>query len=319
MKTDRFSSASIPKTGGLLVGLLFVAGVAAAGVSIQVGPFTAEFGRDHPTKKLAAALTPQVAEVQKRFGESRRALRTVPDPDGKPAYLRKDVVELTARTGEDLAKAIENVGPELRPLEDWSAEELARIQAEIGTLPGPKTAAFSSGPFPPYAVAVVASLSSPAKHAKPKAVAPKVVVPPPDTVPTEKSNSLLDEIGEVVSRIFVLASTDDLEVKLWVGSTPATKATFSFQSQGKIQGSTPASTIVQTNGKKDHVVRGLYAYRAALAKGAVTEVVTYPNPAGASATQKSERLDLVKGSSFFCCQFKEGYCHHVDNEKECRP
>ena len=32
----------------------------------------------------------------------------------------------------------------------------------------------------------------------------------------------------------------------------------------------------------------------------------------------SERLDLVNGSRFFCCQFNESYCHHVDDEKDCR-
>ncbi|HEX5718321.1 MAG TPA: hypothetical protein VF179_19320, partial [Thermoanaerobaculia bacterium] len=109
----------------------------------------------------------------------------------------------------------------------------------------------------------------------------------------------------------------DLEVELWVGSTPAPKATFRFWSQGNIKGSTPAPTIVQTNGKRKRVVRGLYVYKAAWTKGAVTEVVEYPNSAAASL--ESERLDLVNDSSYFCCQFKEAYCHHVDDEKECRP
>ena len=109
-------------------------------------------------------------------------------------------------------------------------------------------------------------------------------------------------------------------MKLWVGSTPAPKATFRFWPQGKIKGSAPAPTIIQTNGKRDHVLRGLYAYEAAWAKGAVTELVEYPSPAGASAAElASERLDLVNGSSFFCCRFNEQYCHHVDDEKECRP
>lgn len=320
MKTDRFSSASIRMIGALLIGLLLVAGVATAGVSIHVGPFTAEFGRDHPTKKLAEALTPKVKEVRKRFEESRRALTTVQGTDGKPAYLRKDVEELTARTGEDLNKAIENVGPELRPLENWSADELARIKAEIGTLPGPKTAAFSYGSSTPYAAAVVASMSSPAKHAKPKAVAPKVVVPPPpDSVPAEKSNSILDEVEEVVSQIFTLASTDDLEVTLWVGST-APHTAFSFWSQGQITGDAPAPHTLRTDGKLDHVIRGFYLYRAAWTQGAVTQSIQYPNPAGTPAAQTpSERLDLVKGSRFFCCRFNEQYCHHVNNEKDCRP
>jgi hypothetical protein len=316
VKTDRFSSASIRKTGALLIGLLLVAGAAPAGVSVHVGPVTFGINVDSHSKKLAAALTPRVKEVQKRFEESRRALRTVQGPDG-PAYLRKDVVELTARTGEDLNKTIENVGPDLRPLKDWSVDELARIQAEIGTPAAPKTAAFSCGSSTPCAVAVVASLSSPAKHASPKAVAPKPVAPPPDSVPAEKSNSILDEVEEVVSQIFTLASTDDLEVKLWVGST-APHTAFSFWSQGQITKDGPAPHTVRTDGKLDHVIRGLYLYRAAWAKGAVTQVIEYPNPAGTQVIG-GERLDLVKGSSFFCCRFNEQYCHHVNNEKDCRP
>jgi hypothetical protein len=124
-------------------------------------------------------------------------------------------------------------------------------------------------------------------------------------------------VGEVVGRIFFLAERDDLEVELWVGSMPAPQATFRFWPQGKVKGSTPAPTILRTNGKREHVLRGLYSYRAAWAKGRVTELVEYPNPAGAPLA--SERLDLVSGSSFFCCRFSEQYCHHVANEKECRP
>ncbi|HEX3551696.1 MAG TPA: hypothetical protein VIA62_00530 [Thermoanaerobaculia bacterium] len=302
----------------MLIGLLLVAGVAAASVSIHIGPLTVGFNVDSPSKKWAATLTPQVKEVQKRFAENRRALRTVQGPDGKPAYLRKDVVELTARTGEDLDKAIENVGPDLRPLEDWSADELARIQVEIGA--APKTAAFPSGLFAPQAVAVIASLGTPPKKpASPKTVAPKPVAPPPDTIPAEKSNSFLDEVEEVVSRIFTLASTDDLEVKLWVGST-ALHTAFSFWSQGQITKDAPAPHTIRTDGKLDHVIRGLYAYKADWAQGAVTYRISYPNPADAPAAEiPSERLDLVKGSRFFCCRFDQNYCHHVDNEKDCRP
>jgi len=121
----------------------------------------------------------------------------------------------------------------------------------------------------------------------------------------------------VVSRIFFLASHDDLEVTLWVGSTPQ-PATFSFWPQGKA-GSRPAPTVILTNGKGDHVLRGLYSYRAALANGPVTGTIESPSSAGAPAARASERLDLVTGSSFFCCRFKEQSCRHVANENECRP
>ena len=60
---------------------------------------------------------------------------------------------------------------------------------------------------------------------------------------------------------------DDLEVKLWVGSTPAPQATFSFWSKGKIKDSAPTPDIIRTDGKRDRVLRGLYAYRVTEGKG----------------------------------------------------
>jgi hypothetical protein len=139
-------------------------------------------------------------------------------------------------------------------------------------------------------------------------------------VPVAAADGLLDQVGQVINRIFFLASHDDLEVTLWVGSTPEARATFRFWSEGRINGAAPAPTILKTNGKKARVVRGLYDYSAAWAKGSVTQVVEYPNPAGPAAAQtESERLDLVNGSSFFCCRFNEQYCHHVDDANECHP
>jgi len=324
VKTDRYGSAFVRKVGSLLASLLFVAGVAAAWSGIKIGRVTI-LSIDSPSKKLAQALAPQVQEVQTRFDGSRRALPPLKGQDGKPAFLRKDVADLIARTGGDLDEAIVKVQPSaLAPLRAWSDDALAHVQAELGAVPRPKIAAFSSDSFTPRAMAVFASLSSPPKRAKPKAVAPKAatpqpVAPPLDTVPAEKSNSLLDEVGEVVSRIFVLASHDNLEVKFWAGSTEP-HATFSFWAQGQVKGATPAPTIIRTDGKKDHVLRGLYAYKAAWTQGAVTQGIQYPTPAGApTPLVASERLDLVNGSTFFCCRFNEHYCHHVNSEKECRP
>ncbi|HEV7505224.1 MAG TPA: hypothetical protein VGS07_09955 [Thermoanaerobaculia bacterium] len=315
MKRNRFSSASIRKAWISLAGLFLAASLSAGGVSIHVGPITFGVKVDPPSKKWADALVPQIKEVEARFEENRRALQTVQGPGGKPAYLRKDVVDLMARTGKDLDQAIKKVGPDLLPLEDWSTEELAGIQAKLAATPtGSKTAALFSGPSTPFAVAVVASLSSP-----PKPTSPKAAAPPPDTVPADQSSSLLDEVGKVVSLIFTLAANDDLEVKLWVGST-APRTAFSFWPQGQITGDSPAPHTVRTDGKLDHVIRGLYLYRAAWTQGAVTQSIQYPNPAGTPAAQTpSERLDLVKGSRFFCCRFDQSYCHHVDNEKDCRP
>jgi hypothetical protein len=323
MKTDRFFPSRA--AAFLLAGLLLAASLPAAGQTITF-PLGRSKARENPAKlaakvaakALAGALVLQLGGVQKRFDENRRALRTVPDPGGKPAYLRQEVASLIARTGEDLDKAIEQALPSgTEPLRAWTAEELGRIQGELAAPPAQKTAAFPSGLFTPRAVAMVASLRGfpLLALAKGKAAAPKQ-----DTLTAETSNRLLDQVGEVVGRIFFLADHNDLEVKLWVGSTPATRATFNFWPQGRIKGSAPAPAIIRTDGKRDHVLRGLYSYRAAWTQGAVTEVVEYPSPAGASAARlTSERLDLVTRSRFFCCRFNEQYCQHVDDEKECRP
>jgi len=325
VKPDRIPSASNRTAVVLLAGLLLAAGRPAA------GEFTLHFGGatitvEPTSKKLAKALAQQVGGVQKRFDENRRALHTVRDTGGEPVYPVQEVAGLIARTGEDLDQAIEQVGePGLAGLRAWSAEELRRIQDELAA-PSGQTASSLLGVFSPRAVGVVASLGG---LPLPGPASVSAAASQQETITAERSNRLLDQVGEVVSRIFFLAERNDLEVKLWVGSTPAPQATFRFWSQGKVKGSTPTPTIIRTNGKRDHVLRGLYSYQAAWTivdsywpaagkRGAVTELVEYPNPADDPAN-RSERLDLVNGSSFFCCRFKEQYCQHVANEKECHP
>ena len=317
MKTDRFSSKPIRAAAVLLAALLLAPYLYAdGGLRIGIGRVQIGIGIKSPSKEWADALTPQVQEVQNRFAESRRALRPVQGQEDKPAYQRKDVADLIARTGKDLDEAIVKVEPAgLQPLRDWAATEVARIQTEFGALPGPKTAALRSGFSAPRAIARAASPGKPPKPANPKPAAP-----PQDTVPAEKSNSLLDEVGKVVSQIFTLASHDDLEVKLWAGSTE-TNTTLSFWPMGQVKGSALAPFTIRNNGTREHVIRGLYSYKAVWkAQSAAQWVIQYPSPANASAaTIPTERLDLVKGSPFFCCQFQERYCHHVDKKEQCRP
>jgi hypothetical protein len=319
VKIDRFTSVSIRAAAVVLAGLLLAAGHPAAGqITVRLGGARITF--ESPSKRLAKALSQQVEEVKKRFDENRHALRTMRGPDGEPAYLHQELAGLIARTGEDLDQAIGRVRESgLEPLRAWSAEELRRVQGRVQeelAAPSGHIAALPFGLSTPRAVAVVAGLAG---LSLPRFASVKAAVPQPATIPAERANRLLDQVGEVVSRIFFLAAHDDLEVKLWVGSTPAPQAKFSFRPQGKVKGSTPAPTIIRTNGKRDRVLRGLYVYQAAWAKGAVTELVQYPNPPGAPAARlESERLDLVKGSSFFCCRFNEQYCHHVADENECR-
>ena len=311
MKTDRFSAKRAAAV--LLAGLLLAAGQPTTGQTFSF-PLRRSKVRVNPLQILAGALALQIGVVQKRFDKNRHALQIVRDPDGRPAYLRQEVAGLIVRTGEDLDQSIEKIQPStLDPLQAWAIDQLGRIQGELAGPPAQKTAALPSGLFTPRAVAVVASLE---RLSLPRLASAKAAAPEQDTISAEKTDSLLDQVGKVVGRIFFLADHKDLEVKLWVGST-APHATFSFWSQGRIKGSPPAPTTIRTDGKRDHVVRGLYVYRAAWTKGAVTELIEYPKPAGTSVAM-SERLDLVNGSGFFCCRFDEQYCHGVANEKECR-
>ncbi len=320
MKIDRFSSASAWAAAVLRVGLflfVFLVFLAAAGRPVagqtfiyRVGPRTP--APEAPSKRLAKELARQVEEVRLRFAENRRALRTVPGQGGVPGYRPDEVSNLIVRTGEDLEQAIAQVGePGLLGLSAWSAEKIQRIQQELAAV----ATVASSVPITPRAVAVVASLEWPPL---PRLASAGAAQRQP-TVSAEKADGLLDQVGAVVERIFALASQEDLEVKLWIGSTPAERVKFSFWPQGRVKGAPAARMIIRTNGKNNHVLRGLYEYDAALTDGAVTERIKYPIPAGAPAATASERLDLVSNSGFFCCRFDEHYCHHVEDQDECRP
>lgn len=303
MKNDRSFAARAAAV--LLAGLLFATGSPAGQFSINLGGLS--IGFESSSKKLAKALTQRTQEAQNKFDANRRALRIVPLPGGKQAVFRKDLNDLILKTKNDVNQAIESLGPNTRPLDAWATEEIQRVQGEFART---RTAtSFST----PRAVAVVASLKAfPLGLASMATAAPQ-----PETVPVETSNQLLDQVENVISRIFFLASHDDLEVKLWVGST-AKHSTFTFWPQGQVKDSTQELTNIRLDGTKPHVFRGLYAYNALHVDGAVADLVQYPNLAGASAAHiPSERLDLVNGTSFFCCRFDEHYCQHVANEKEC--
>jgi hypothetical protein len=317
MKTDRFRLRAF--TALLLAGLMLLSGgFPVAGRELRVRSLKISW--ESRSKELSAALAAQMGEVQQRFGVNRKALRTVAVPKAAPAYARQEVAALIAGTGQDLDQAILKIGePDLDALRAWSAEEIRNLQEQLAALPV-RNASLST----PRAVAVVASLGERlplllAAARPPAKAAPKPTAPKEQTVPADATDRLLDQVGAVVGRLFLLAKTNDLEVKLWVGSTPAPKATFRFWPKGSVKGSDPKVAIVQTAGKRDHVLRGLYSYRASWGRGAVTQLIEYPNPAGSSvAGMASEQLDLVKGTRFFCCKFNQSYCGHVDDEKECR-
>jgi hypothetical protein len=341
MKTDRSSVTRV--TALLLAGLLLASGLSTAGVKVGY-----KFGKDHQVTLdkgveigaaavLAKALAKQVQQVHDRFTTSRKTLRTLSGP-GAPGYLANEVTGLISGTRQDLDQAIQSVRPSgTEPLRAWVDDQFQQIQ---GKLPPPGPTASLPGPSAPRAGVALANLRKgglpvaakpkPKKPAppKPKPAPPKAASPPkPQTIPTATADRLLDQVEEVVSRIFTLADHNDLEVSLWVGGTSPRKAklkfwsvshgTFRFWPEGKIKDSPPTPTIIQMDGKKDHILRGLYSYQAdlGLEKGAVIQTIKYPNSA---SPLEGERLDLVKGSRFFCCRFNENYCHHVDSDKDCR-
>jgi len=303
VKTDRFSSVSTLAAAVLLACLLLSAAHPSNG--LQMVKVTYESS----PKQLAMMLAFEVAEVQKTFDENRRALRTVQGADGKPAYLRQEVAGLITRTEQDLDQAIERVG-ELDALRAWAAEEFRLIWGELEL--SSRTDASLRGLPAPRAVAVVAGLGP---LSPPRFTGGGSATPRQEAIPAEMSNSLLNQVREVISRIWFLGDRKDLEVELWVGSAPAPKATFSFWSEGKIKNAEPRRIVLQTNGKPDRpVLRGLYAYEATFDQ----QVIHYPAPTGAPAAQLIQGLDLVKGSGFFCCRFNnQPFCHHVRNPKEC--
>lgn len=313
MKIDRFSLA-------LLAGLLLAAGRPAAGqtFNFKLGRSTVRVDASRVLAHvLVQELARQIAGVKATFATNRRTLRIVQLPDGKQAYLREDLDALFSHTAEDLDRAIAQVKPEgMEPLRAWAAVKIRNVQDQLAP-PAGQSAASSSGFSAPRAVAVVAGLGGLSRSWLASLTASAASAPRQDTVPAETSDRLLDQVENVIGRIFFLASHDDLEVKLWVGST-VPHAKFSFWPEGQIKGTAKASLIIRTDGTKT-VLRGLYDYQAAHAEGPVTELVQFPNAAGApGARMESEQLDLVNGSRFFCCRFSEVYCHHVDDEKECR-
>jgi len=343
MKADRLFVIRI--TAVLATGFLLGAGIPVSG-DVKVGY---KFGKDHQVTLgkgveigaaavLAKAIAKQVQQVHARLTTKRKALQIQNGPGNAPGYLANEVTGLIAGTRQDLDQAIQSVKPSgTEPLRAWVDDQFQQIQGQI---PPAGSAASLPGPSAPRTGVALASLRmgglpvaakpKPKKPAppKPQPAPPKAAPPPkPQTIPASTADRLLDQVEKVIGQIFTLADHDNLEVNLWVGSTQERKArlvfwqtshaTFSFWPQGKLKDSPPAHTIIQLAGKKDHVLRGLYSYEAdlGLEKGAVIQKIKYPD---STAPVQSERLDLVNGTGFFCCRFKEGYCHAVANEKECR-
>lgn len=241
----------------------------------------------HPAPTVnAQALAGQVKGVRERFAAQRPI-------DGRVRpYTPEELAGLIAGTHQDLDQAIRKAQPSgTEPLLAWVNGEFQQIQ---GKIPPPET---------PGSRAADAT----------KTVLREAQQPPqPQTVPADTANRLLDQVEKVIRRIFVLADTNDLAVEVWVGSTPTRKALFRFWPQG----SANKSLSITTNGKKSQVLRGLYAYSAIAPSG--KKSIDSPTTGPAATGWTSDRLDLVKDSRFFCCDFKRGYCHHVDDKKDCR-
>jgi hypothetical protein len=339
VKTDRLSVIRV------LAVLLAILAVGQSAGRTQVGY---KFGKDHQVTLgtgikagaatvLAGALAKQARQVHDRFITKRKALRPLNGPGNATGFLANEVTGLISDAHQDLDQAIQNVRPSgTEPLRAWVNFQFGKIQ---GKAPLPGATASRSGYFAPRTGVALASLRGggmaltakpkPKKRTspKPQPAPPEAASPPqPQTIPIATADRLLDQVEEVISRIFTLADHNDLEVSLWVGSTSAkaklkfwqgAHGTFRFWPEGRIRGATPSPTIIPMSGKRDHVLRGLYSYEAdlGLEKGAVVQTIKYPNSA---SPLESERLDLVNGSPFFCCRFNEDYCRHVDRENDCR-
>ncbi len=321
-KPDRFAAAA----GALAIAIslvpLCLAGTPAA--ALKLG-FSISLGERHAS--LAGRVAKEVGAVRGRFVDGRRALTAVAGPGGRPAYRGRDVAALVDATQGDLDRALASVGePALAPLRGWAADELLRVRGALA--PAGVQAAALAAPRP---VAVVAGLWPLASSQIPAPTAAQA--PPPSAAEAERSGQALDRVERLLGRLFTLASNDDLEVELWVGSTPAERATFRFWPQGYVGGAPPPPAIVKTDGKRKKVVRGLYAYSAALdgappieypaaGAGAGVGSASAARPvrldAAANPAAATERLDLVNGSPFFCCEFAERYCHHVDAASDCQ-
>jgi hypothetical protein len=322
-KSNRISAAS--RIGAACLISLLLAGsppvVGQVEINIKIGG---------GSSKLAKHLAKEVGLVQQEFANGRAALPIVKGPGGTLAHPRDAVVALVNSTERALDHAVEQMQePRLKGLTAWvhAQTENSRRQLEK---PATVAAATFSGPRP---VAMFASFTGGAKHKpqtpkpSPKADPPLPPAPPkPDpleatTVGTTETQQILGQVEKVIERIFALADKDDLEVKLWVGSTPAEHAIFRFWPKSTAQGAPPTPTIIKTDGWEKHVLRGLYDYKASATLGskAVTAFLeSGPGQAGSAPSLASEKLDLVNGSPFFCCRFDDNYCHHVDNPKECQ-
>lgn len=308
-------------TAAFLAGLLLAAGADA----IKIEWKTDRSKRQSTATRLATGvgaiiavrLAAGVGAVKGRFAAGRKGLPVVKGPGGVPIHPRPAVTALIDATEGDLDHAIAQVGePGLVALRRWGVEEFRKIHAGLDAPSGggARTAALS-GPQP---VAVVASLmpylpaggrggSDPGAQAKAEAA---------------RSEGALDRVAQVVERLFTLAKNDDLVVTLWAASTPAQHAIFRFWSQAYVEGSRQGPAIIRTNGQRKGVLRGLYSYSVELSGH---PAIGYPAPGGArhaalggTAVPSSEGLDLVNGSSFFCCRFEDGYCQHVDDPGACQ-
>ena len=299
-------------TLGLAALLLLAAGPPASG-QISFNFKIGGKGKTSRTAEVSKALAQEVAAVRQRFDQGRQALPVVTSPGGAPAHPRQAVVELIDVTERDLDRSIERVQePELAGLRAWASAGIQSVREQLQTAPGARAVASSAGP---QVVAVVASLGA---YPLPAAAPAKNEPREQDTVAAERARQLLDQVGQAIGRLLFLAENDDLEVKLWVGTTPAQRARFRFWPQASVKGfpSTPAE--IRTNGKLDHVMRGLYFFSVSnsIAATGGTVVESFQ---GGSGKNRDEALDLVNGSSFFCCRFENKVCHHVDSDKDCRP
>lgn len=312
MKTDRLVI--------LLAGLLLV-----SSLPIDGRTWTIKLRRQHKVSivvenadtAVAQELAKQVEGVHDAFVTRKNALTILRSGKGS-GYDPVEVNALLDHTREDLSQAIQQAGKSsLGPLDAWAKDKLQEIQSEV---PPPAPIASLPEPYAPRATAVFAvsrGFGFPMLATnKPAPKKPKAAPPKPQGIPVSATDRILNQAEEVIRQIFTLADTNDLWVDVWAGSTPSDKAFFSFWAHGAVKGADKSAAVIKTDNWKKHMARGYYDYEIKWPTGAVTLTIKYPDP---TADVPSERLDLVQGSEFFCCEFnKSGNCHHVEDQKDCR-
>jgi len=86
--------------------------------------------QDPQAREIARAIAPNLAAIEEAFLQGWRNLQVVKGPDGRPAYLARDVEDLLNKT-EDAVIAALRPYPELEGLRDWVSDQFGAARKEL--------------------------------------------------------------------------------------------------------------------------------------------------------------------------------------------